>query len=328
MLKKYDNILPLNKRQLVKYLKKVSRVLFNRITKEQWAQHEEADVSYADLKASIEGYYEENVDHQAQTDELEAVKDDPALNKKVIEATKAYIKNSTSLTELRTLVKSFYHGLIDILSLQRSVHPFKQCATTSTCYHCWANKCWGENVTQVTEEPPSRIEGETEDMETKSKEENPEEPKMALLMSSFKPPKETSSQQTVKLTDTILDIPSHKPGVPSTTLIVPVLVPYMINGKLFYLTEEKIQAHLDKEDQIKKAVEEARLFEMNKPEVIKVVREEAKNIGINPKIVISAQAGEKFKKAQDVEHEVLKREHTLMAQRVMELKKKRAEQYN
>ncbi|GKD20199.1 hypothetical protein Tco_1221902 [Tanacetum coccineum] len=58
---------------------------------------------------------------------------------------------------------------------------------------------------------------------------------------------------------------------------------------------------------------------MNKPEVIKVVREEAKNIGINPKIVISAQAGEKFKKAQDAEHEVLKREHTQKAKRLMEL---------
>ncbi|GJZ73954.1 hypothetical protein Tco_0638100 [Tanacetum coccineum] len=34
-LKKYDNILPLTERQLFKYLRKVSRVLFNRITKEQ-----------------------------------------------------------------------------------------------------------------------------------------------------------------------------------------------------------------------------------------------------------------------------------------------------
>ncbi|GKE55230.1 hypothetical protein Tco_1494415 [Tanacetum coccineum] len=112
-LKKYDNILPLTERQL--------------------AHHEEAAVSYADLRASIEGYYEENVDHRDQTDKLvqatmnclnknsiervdllkalngvietlkvvqEAVKDDPALNRKVIEATEAYTKNSTSLNEL------------------------------------------------------------------------------------------------------------------------------------------------------------------------------------------------------------------------------------
>nr|GEX10517.1 retrovirus-related Pol polyprotein from transposon TNT 1-94 [Tanacetum cinerariifolium] len=63
-LKKYDNILLLTERQLVKYLRKVSRGLFNRITKDQWEKYEEATVSYADLKASIEGYYEENVDHR------------------------------------------------------------------------------------------------------------------------------------------------------------------------------------------------------------------------------------------------------------------------
>nr|GEX61398.1 retrovirus-related Pol polyprotein from transposon TNT 1-94 [Tanacetum cinerariifolium] len=79
-LKKYNNILPLTERQLVKYLRKVSQALFNKLTNDQWAKHEEAAVSYAGLKASIEGYYEEN----------DAVKDDPALNKKVIEATEAH----------------------------------------------------------------------------------------------------------------------------------------------------------------------------------------------------------------------------------------------
>ncbi|GKB27223.1 hypothetical protein Tco_0866624 [Tanacetum coccineum] len=36
-----------------------------------------------------------------------AVKEDPALNKKVLEATEAYLKNSTTLTELLTLMKTF-----------------------------------------------------------------------------------------------------------------------------------------------------------------------------------------------------------------------------
>ncbi|GJR36615.1 hypothetical protein Tco_1212299 [Tanacetum coccineum] len=139
-LKKYDNILPLTERQLVKYLRKVSRVLFNRLTEEQWAQHEEVVVSYADLKASIEGYYEENVNHIEQTDKVidaamnsldknsitrgdllnalngvtetlkaiqDAVKEDHVFNKKVIEATEAYTKNSIHLTELLTLIKNF-----------------------------------------------------------------------------------------------------------------------------------------------------------------------------------------------------------------------------
>ncbi|GJT87411.1 hypothetical protein Tco_1069128, partial [Tanacetum coccineum] len=69
-LKKYVNILPLTERQLVKYLRKVSQVLFNRLTEDQWEKHEEAVISYADLWASIEGYYEENVDHKEQSDKL------------------------------------------------------------------------------------------------------------------------------------------------------------------------------------------------------------------------------------------------------------------
>nr|GEV06855.1 hypothetical protein [Tanacetum cinerariifolium] len=44
--RKYDDTLPLTKRQLVKYLRKVSCVLFERITKDQWEKHEEAAVHY------------------------------------------------------------------------------------------------------------------------------------------------------------------------------------------------------------------------------------------------------------------------------------------
>ncbi|GKA02329.1 hypothetical protein Tco_0674994 [Tanacetum coccineum] len=49
---------------------------------------------------------------------------------------------------------------------------------------------------------------------------------------------------------------------------------------------------------------------MSRPEVIKVIREEAKKFGIDPKEAISTKAGETFRKAQDAEHEVLKREHS------------------
>ncbi|GJZ72282.1 hypothetical protein Tco_0636133 [Tanacetum coccineum] len=62
---------------------------------------------------------------------------------------------------------------------------------------------------------------------------------------------------------------------------------------------------------MKKAVEEAKLLAMSRHEVIKVVREEAKKLRIDPKEAISTKAGETFKKAQDAEHEVLKRESTL-----------------
>ncbi|GKG45088.1 hypothetical protein Tco_0495166, partial [Tanacetum coccineum] len=86
-----------------------------------------------------------------------------------------------------------------------------------------------------------------------------------------------------------------------------------------------IQAHMDKEEQIKKAAEEAKIFEMTRTKVINVVHEEAEKIGLNPQKIISTKAGEKFKKAQDVEHQVLKRQHTEKVKRMTELNKKRAE---
>ncbi|GJY92992.1 hypothetical protein Tco_0508774, partial [Tanacetum coccineum] len=39
-------------------------------TEDHWEKHEEVAAFYADLKATVEGYYEENVDHRDQTDKL------------------------------------------------------------------------------------------------------------------------------------------------------------------------------------------------------------------------------------------------------------------
>ncbi|GKA14621.1 hypothetical protein Tco_0694267 [Tanacetum coccineum] len=115
----------------------MSRVLFNRITEKQSEQHEEAAVSYADLKASIDQYYDENIAHRDQTDKLveasmssldrssttisdlykgldvitqllkdinNVVKDDPATNQKLNEATKTFARISSKLTKVLSLV--------------------------------------------------------------------------------------------------------------------------------------------------------------------------------------------------------------------------------
>ncbi|GKC90768.1 hypothetical protein Tco_1151417, partial [Tanacetum coccineum] len=86
--------------------------------------------------------------------------------------------------------------------------------------------------------------------------------------------------------------------VPASTIVRPdpdeeVKVPLMINGKMYYLTDKEMQAYLDKEEKIRKAAKEERLFAISKPEVIKVVQEEAENIGLDPKKIASAKAGEK-----------------------------------
>ncbi|GKB99213.1 putative reverse transcriptase domain-containing protein [Tanacetum coccineum] len=60
-------------------------------------------------------------------------------------------------------------------------------------------------------------------------------------------------------------------------------VEFMINGKIIYLTELEIQEYWDKEEKMKKVAEEAKLLAMSRPELIKVVCEEAKKLGIDPK---------------------------------------------
>ncbi|GJU94985.1 retrovirus-related pol polyprotein from transposon TNT 1-94 [Tanacetum coccineum] len=97
LLKKFDNTLPLTERQLIKYLGKVSRVLFNRIAEKQWEHHEEAAVSYADLKTSNDQYYDENIAYRDQTDKL----------------VEAYM---SSLDRSSTTITDLYKGL-DVLSL-------------------------------------------------------------------------------------------------------------------------------------------------------------------------------------------------------------------
>ncbi|GKA97810.1 hypothetical protein Tco_0825704 [Tanacetum coccineum] len=95
-LKKFDNTLLLIERKLIKYLRKMFR-------------------------ASIKEYYEENIAHRDQTDQLvaasmsfkllkdinNAVKDDPSTNKKIDEAIKMFAKISTQTTKILSLVKTF-----------------------------------------------------------------------------------------------------------------------------------------------------------------------------------------------------------------------------
>ncbi|GJV42188.1 hypothetical protein Tco_1420628 [Tanacetum coccineum] len=123
----------------------------------------------------IEGYYGENVNLlnalNGVIDTLkvvqDAVKDDPALNKKVIEATEAYTKNSSALTDLLSLaaIRS------DISSLRHDTSEIKSMMTE--IYQAFK----GENDTQAdTDKPPSHTEGEHVSMEDdKGEEENQQE---------------------------------------------------------------------------------------------------------------------------------------------------------
>ncbi|GKC59057.1 hypothetical protein Tco_1086655, partial [Tanacetum coccineum] len=99
-----------------------------------------------------------------------------------------------------------------------------------------------------------------------------------------------------------------------------VLVPYEINGKMYKLTEEQIQAHLDKEEDLEKAVREAKL---SKPELIKVVHEEATKARVDPKALSSKKGGQEFVKIQDAKIKVHNKEHSKKIKRAEELRQKR-----
>nr|GEV06704.1 hypothetical protein [Tanacetum cinerariifolium] len=151
-------------------------------------------------------------------------------------------------------------------------------------------------------------------------------PKVKLIESSSRPPLTDLILEIYvpQKTALVIDITPPEPQVtqregmgiateeqikPSLKKLVPALRE-VHHGKIYQLTGVEIQAQLDKEEEIKKKAEEARLLAMTKSELSKVVHEEAKKAKTDPKIIFSAKGGEQFKKIQNVKHQVLKREHS------------------
>ncbi|GKA71835.1 hypothetical protein Tco_0778051, partial [Tanacetum coccineum] len=84
----------------------------------------------------------------------------------------------------------------------------------------------------------------------------------------------------------------------------PIRIPYEIHGNIYNLTNDEIQEYLNKEEEIKKKANEAKLLAMT-----------------------NAKGGEQFKKIQVAEIQVYKREHSQKVKKQMELRKRRLEQY-
>ncbi|GJW31330.1 hypothetical protein Tco_0051362 [Tanacetum coccineum] len=166
---------------------------------------------------------------------LDAVKEDPALNKKVLEATEAYTKNSTNLTDLLSLIKNFdFQGIehtqaalrSDISSLKRDTSEIKSMMTE--IFNAFKGE--GENVTHTaTEESLSHTEGKNVDMDAEAdvteedkvdEKHEPTRATNAIPLSAFKPLIGTNpkieimtSPSRVKLTDTTIEFPTSQDGV-------------------------------------------------------------------------------------------------------------------
>nr|GEX62989.1 hypothetical protein [Tanacetum cinerariifolium] len=106
IFKKYDNILPLTKRRLVKYLRKMSDELFTRISEDNWKKREEAatvklvEASMSSLDKSnntINDLYKGlNFIIDLLKEIKNAIKDDSVINKKITEATESFTKGNTT----------------------------------------------------------------------------------------------------------------------------------------------------------------------------------------------------------------------------------------
>ncbi|GJW27776.1 hypothetical protein Tco_0044651, partial [Tanacetum coccineum] len=256
----------------------------------------------------------------------DALKEDHVLNKKVIEATEAYTKNFTHLTELLTLIKNF-----DFQGLKSSVESLRATALSQDKHLAdWANvpqttlaitgglaNVVGENVTPtVTEEPPSHTKGEIEDTK---KEQVPKEPKHVVPISIVKP------IETQPIT-TIITSQSETSQAPKRIDKGKKIATDDVESPVKLVPASRVVREDPNEPElIKKAAKQARLLAITKPGVVKVVRKEAEKIGINTERITSAKEGEKFKKAQDVELNVLNKERNEKLRKSLELRKHKYE---
>ncbi|GKB91492.1 hypothetical protein Tco_0963764 [Tanacetum coccineum] len=123
-LKHFNNYMPITERQLVSNLRNFFETLFVQVAEDNLDKHEEVVASYADLRAIVEGYYEENAGVDERAKLLKALNrvfetlkansalkeemkrwlnqptltlEEPEFNQRLLQATKGYIQNSNRL---------------------------------------------------------------------------------------------------------------------------------------------------------------------------------------------------------------------------------------
>nr|GEV57845.1 hypothetical protein [Tanacetum cinerariifolium] len=257
----------------------MSNALFAEITEDNWEKHREAAVNYANLKASIDDHYDENIAHRDQTHKLvEAFMS--SLDKSSNTISDIY-KGLNIITELLKEIKNAVKDDSVIKKISKATESFTKFSTNIIVLRSSVNTLQAHALKQ------------DEELSTWAK----------------------SSQAVLRIDKgkgiaTESDEDFSKKPVPASTIVHPdpdekVKVPYMTNGKMCYLTDKEMQAYLDREEKLRKAAKEERLLAISKPEVIKVVQEEAEKIRLDPNKITSAKAGEKFKKAQEAEHQTI-----------------------
>ncbi|GJX88276.1 retrovirus-related pol polyprotein from transposon TNT 1-94 [Tanacetum coccineum] len=234
----------------------------------------------------IEGYYKENVDHRAQTDKLvkktinridkisQAAADDRAsllksLNRvsDILEADSSLKEAMQKMTESNTNISGNLNDLIELLmnfKLPELLTQFNQRLLGAAEGHI-------QNFTRLTEIANSLKAVNFPSFQAR-----------IIAVENTQPDR---GKGIARDTDESLRklVPKSKEVCQDPDALV--RVPYAIYGKLYHLTEEEIQAHLDKEEKIEQAAKEARF---SKPDLIKVVQGEATKAGVDPKTLESS----------------------------------------
>ncbi|GKD14522.1 hypothetical protein Tco_1198929, partial [Tanacetum coccineum] len=328
--KPVNNYVIVTESVLVRNLQGFSKVIYAQVAEDRWEKYEEAAASYADLKWSIKDFHETTFRNYEKTNEVQnVVKEDPALNKKVLEAAKAYTKNSTNLTELLIMITCILHVPKPTLEITRV--PANVERGENSAHHATTKE---ENVpkeepkstqpepiqivippTQYSKTPitPERrvielstqliteekdAEGAEVDMEPVQEPQGTKPFPITLVRPTVTPPKtkiigSSSRPQLidpiveVQVSQTIDDPPHTTPNdnkgkgiardtkesprklVPASKEVhpdpdTPVLIPYKINVKMYQLTNKQIQAQLEKEEQMERATQEAKMIELTK----------------------------------------------------------------
>ncbi|GKC08953.1 hypothetical protein Tco_1000563 [Tanacetum coccineum] len=158
-LKKFDNTLPLTERQLIKYLRKMSRASIEEYYEENIAHRDQTDQLVATSMSSLEKssssisdlYKGLNVITEILKDINNAVKDDPATNKKIDEAIKTFSKIYTQTTEILSLVKTFDFSTLQSTMQDLQAHALKQEEASASWTKSSTNMAWnlGSRMTAV-----------------------------------------------------------------------------------------------------------------------------------------------------------------------------------
>ncbi|GJY44178.1 hypothetical protein Tco_0432391 [Tanacetum coccineum] len=250
------------------------------VAKDNWEKHEEDAASYADLKWEVKDFHKttlratsntdahirnfEKIPHQDKAQHVkginiiltnlkevqDAVKDDPAMNGKVFEATNIYVQNSSKLTELNLIIKEVVNtyrqsstNLINlteliwetnILGLRNTLEAIQNNVNAHAAHHDTLENSYRSLALHV----------------------GPRLTKIELNQS--KEEKVTKEEPQATQPEPIQTVIPTTPY--PTTLITPEAQVTEIDGKIVQIPNDQLHAYLDKKEYIDQAMKEAKLM--------------------------------------------------------------------